>query len=190
MSIDEVQIIHSKRASIGITLDRQGKILLRVPLKMPNDMVQNFLNEQEEWVQKSIQKMQKRKAEQEGRPKMEKLTKEQLIKLKEQAEIVIPKLVSFYSLQVRASYGEVTIRCQKTRWGSCSAQGNLSFNCLLLNTPKKVLDYVIIHELCHRHEMNHSKKFWELVERYCPDYKEAKEWLSANGSQLMESAFN
>jgi len=67
--------------------------------------------------------------------------------------------------------GRISIRGQKTRWGSCSTAGNLSFNYNLLSFRKEVIDYVIIHELCHLKEMNHSQKFWKLVERFCPNYK-------------------
>lgn len=73
--------------------------------------------------------------------------------------------------------GRVSIRGQKTRWGSCSSKGNLSFNYNLLRFRKDVVDYVIIHELCHRIEMNHSPKFWNLVGKYCPDYKNLRKEL-------------
>jgi predicted metal-dependent hydrolase len=73
--------------------------------------------------------------------------------------------------------GKITIRSQKTRWGSASARGNLSFNYRLLKFRREVIDYVIIHELCHLKEMNHSKKFWLLVEEYCPDYKALRKEL-------------
>ncbi len=72
---------------------------------------------------------------------------------------------------------EVKIRGQKSRWGSCSSNGNLSFNYKLIQFRKEVIDYVIIHELCHTKEMNHSSKFWKLVERFCPDYKILKKEL-------------
>lgn len=73
--------------------------------------------------------------------------------------------------QLNIDIGRITIRGQKTRWGSCSTRGNLSFNFNLLRFRKEVIDYVIIHELCHRLEMNHSPAFWNLVEKYCPDYR-------------------
>ncbi len=83
------------------------------------------------------------------------------------------------------SYGRITIRSQRTRWGSCSSKGNLNFNCLLLLCPEAVQDYVVVHELCHRKELNHSPKFWAEVERICPDYKTHRKWLKENGSSLI-----
>ena len=79
----------------------------------------------------------------------------------------------------------ITIRNQKTRWGSCSSKGNLNFNCLLMLTPPEVIDYVVVHELCHRKEMNHSGAFWAEVEKVLPDYKEQVKWLKENGGQII-----
>jgi predicted metal-dependent hydrolase len=86
---------------------------------------------------------------------------------------------------VGVDYRRITIRSQKTRWGSCSSSGNLNFNCLLLLAPPEVLDYVVVHELCHRKEMNHSPRFWAEVGRVLPDYKKRNKWLKENGSRLM-----
>ena len=78
------------------------------------------------------------------------------------------------------------MRAQRTRWGSCSSSGNLNFNCLLALVPPAVLDYVVVHELCHRLEMNHSPRFWQEVGRVMPDYEEHKKWLRENGAELIE----
>ena len=86
---------------------------------------------------------------------------------------------------VGVQYGRITIRNQKTRWGSCSSKGNLNFNCLLMLAPPEVLDYVIVHELCHRKEMNHSPRFWSEVAKVIPDYKKHEKWLKTEGTRLM-----
>ena len=83
------------------------------------------------------------------------------------------------------TYGKITIRHQKTRWGSCSGTGNLNFNCLLMLVPEQVLDYVVVHELCHRKEMNHSPRFWKEVEAIFPEYREARKWLKDHGGSLI-----
>ena len=83
------------------------------------------------------------------------------------------------------SYGRITIRNQKSRWGSCSEKGNLNFNCLLMLTPPDVIDYVVVHELCHRIHMDHSAAFWAEVQKVLPDYKKAKKWLKDNGSSII-----
>lgn len=106
--------------------------------------------------------------------------------LADEALRVIPERVQFYAPVVGVTYGRITIRNQRTRWGSCSAKGNLNFNCLLMKAPPEVLDYVVVHELCHRLEMNHSPRFWAQVERVLPDYKVSRKWLREHGNELMD----
>ena len=98
--------------------------------------------------------------------------------------MIIP-LVEEYADLMGVTYGTVSIRAQKTRWGSCSSKGNLNFNCLLALCPEGVMRYVVVHELSHRRHMNHSKAFWSMVEEYMPDYKEQKLYLKRNGDLLM-----
>lgn len=83
------------------------------------------------------------------------------------------------------SYARVSIKEQKSRWGSCSRRGNLNFNWRLLLAPLPVLDYVVVHELCHLKELNHSERFWRLVARGCPDYQTYRRWLRDNGRTLV-----
>ena len=96
----------------------------------------------------------------------------------------IPGRVKYYAYIIGVTYGKITIRNQKTRWGSCSSNGNLNFNNRLLFVPKELVDYVVVHELAHRKEMNHSNAFWNVVEKYMPDYKERRQWLKEHGQEL------
>ena len=102
------------------------------------------------------------------------------------ALVDIPQRVKKYAPIVGVDYGRITIRMQKSRWGSCSSKGNLNFNCLLMAMPEEIRDYVVVHELCHRKEMNHSKRFYDEVYRVFPNYKQCDKWLKENGAILME----
>ncbi len=91
---------------------------------------------------------------------------------------------AYYQKITGGHYTSITIRDQKTRWGSCSSRGTLSFNYRLIFAPAKVLDYVVVHELCHLTHMNHSKDFWDMVASVMPDYKDCKNWLKNHGHEL------
>ena len=101
-----------------------------------------------------------------------------------EAEKLVRKRVGELSRQLGVRYGRLTIRGAKTRWGSCSQKGNLNFNWKLLMVPEPVIDYVIIHELAHLKEMNHSKKFWHLVGQHCPHWRRYRKWLKAHEAKL------
>lgn len=103
---------------------------------------------------------------------------------REAARSLIESRVAYYHRFTGGRYTSLTIRDQKTRWGSCSSRGTLSFNYRLVFAPVDVLDYVVVHELCHLTHMNHSKDFWNLVESVMPDYKKHKKWLSDHGHEL------
>lgn len=98
---------------------------------------------------------------------------------------MLPEITAHFAPLVGVDYGRITIRAQRTRWGSCSAQGNLNFNCLLMLTPDDVIEYVVVHELCHRKEMNHSARFLAEVERVLPQYRESRRWLKEHGGGLI-----
>ena len=109
--------------------------------------------------------------------------------LMKQAKKVIPERVAFFAPLVGVRPGRIAIRCQKTRWGSCSAKGNLNFNCLLMLAPPEVMDSVVVHELCHLKQMNHSKKFYDEVLRIMPDYRTRQKWLKEHGAELLKHAY-
>lgn len=96
----------------------------------------------------------------------------------------IRQRLAFYTPRIGRTSGRITIRDQKSRWGSCSNRGNLNFNWKLIMAPPEVLDYVVIHELCHLHEFNHSPRFWQLVRAQMPDYEAWKKWLKDHTQDL------
>jgi hypothetical protein len=101
-----------------------------------------------------------------------------------QAAKLIKEKADKLSARLGLTYNRIIIREQKTRWGSCSHKGNLSFNWKLIMAPEPVIDYVIIHELAHLKEMNHTKRFWELVAEHCPRWREHKKWLKEHETEL------
>jgi predicted metal-dependent hydrolase len=101
-----------------------------------------------------------------------------------QAVELLEEKVNRMSALMGLKYGRLSIRGQKTRWGSCSLKGNLNFNWKLLMVPEPVIDYVIIHELTHLKEMNHTKRFWQLVEQYCPQWRNYRKWLRDHTIEL------
>ncbi len=177
----EYQVIRSKRKTVALQVREDG-IFVRAPLGMPMGKIEKFVIEHEAWIEKQWKKIAR---EQQNRSQTEKLSPEELRALAEQAAKVIPQRVRHYAPSVGVSYGRITIRKQRTRWGSCSSKGNLNFNCLLMLAPPEVLDAVVVHELCHRKEMNHSKAFYAEVYRVFPEYDKWNKWLKENGAALM-----
>jgi predicted metal-dependent hydrolase len=96
---------------------------------------------------------------------------------RQQAHIVFKQKIEEFSRKLGIAYKRLCIRSQKTRWGSCSRLGTISLNWKLITLPEQIVDYVIIHELSHIKEMNHSRKFWALVADYCPQWQENRRWL-------------
>lgn len=108
--------------------------------------------------------------------------------LKREAERFIPSRVSMYSRSLGVSPSRISIRNQKSRWGSASGSGSVTFNCNILKAPVEIIDYVVVHELCHLKVHDHSKSFWSLVESAFPAYKSCRKWLRDNGTGIMDSS--
>ncbi|MHB9095146.1 MAG: M48 family metallopeptidase [Eubacteriales bacterium] len=100
------------------------------------------------------------------------------------AREAVTERLDYFGPQLGLKYNAVRIKEQKTRWGSCSGKGNLNFNWKVVMAPSDIIDYVVVHELCHLAHMNHSREFWHLVESQLPDYRERKQWLKQNGVLL------
>ena len=104
--------------------------------------------------------------------------------LRDKLLLEVTKLVDFFSAKHELSFSKIRIMNNKNKWGSCSSKGVLSFNWRLVFAPKEILEYLVVHEMCHIIEMNHSIRFWNLVETLYPNYKLAKLWLKGNGMRL------
>jgi predicted metal-dependent hydrolase len=174
-------VIHSDRKTIAIEIGKKG-VIVRAPNRMSEDAVVSFLKQKEDWIQKSLLKMASNQSSIANLPK---LTKTEINSLADRALKVIPVKVKHYAKQLNVDYGRITIRCQRTRWGSCSSAGNLNFNCLLMLMPDEVIDSVVAHELCHRKQMNHSAAFYAELYKVFPDYDRCRHWLKKNGRQYL-----
>lgn len=180
----KVTVIRSNRKTVAIQVNSDLGVTVRAPRSALEKDIEEILKKKEAWISKHIEKIKETKERVEAEP-TEKLTREKVIALAEEALKVIPERVEYFAKVIGVTYGKITVRNQKTRWGSCSSKGNLNFNCLLMLAPPEVLDYVVVHELCHRKQMNHSKAFWLEVEKVLPDYKEVRKWLKEEGSQMI-----
>ena len=180
----KVTVIRSNRKTVAIQVNSDLSVTVRAPRSASEKDIEEILKKKEAWISKHIEEIKTRKKRFESES-TDKFTPEKIKLLADKALEVIPMRVEYFANIMGVTYGNITIRNQKTRWGSCSSKGNLNFNCLLMLTPSEILDYVVVHELCHRKQMNHSKAFWLEVEKVLPDNKESIEWLKEEGCQLM-----
>lgn len=170
----EYQVIRSRRKTVSLQITPEGTLVVRCPYRMKTADIRAFVESKQNWIEKHQPKT-----------KQPALTEEERKNLFLQAREELPGRVQYYADILGVTYGRITIRSQHTRWGSCSAKGNLNFNCLLMLCPSQVMDYVVIHELCHRKELNHSPDFWAEVEKIFPDYRIHRKWLKENGGALI-----
>ena len=180
-----VTVIRSRRKTAAIQITGPEEVTVRVPLKFPEREIRRFLEEKRGWIEKHLEKTARREAEEKAQPP---LTKEEIRRLADEALAYIPGQVRYFAWRMGVTYGRITIRNQQTRWGSCSSKGNLNFNFLLMLCPMEVIDYIIVHELCHRKEMNHSPRFWAEVAAVLPDYRQHEKWLKQHGHALLARA--
>ena len=174
------EIIRSSRKTLVIEIKNTGEVIVRAPSRMPKADIIQFVEHKAGWIEKHLSAIMQRQSTAEPA-----FTAAELRTLADHAKVDLARRVDHFAPLVGAEWQRITIRAQKSRWGSCSAKGNLNFNCLLMLCPEHVRDYVVVHELCHCKELNHSSKFWQEVARVFPQYEEARKWLKANGGLLI-----
>ena len=177
----EFEVIRSNRKSMAVEI-KLNKLIIRAPMQVSNEEINSFMLKNKAWIE---QHLANAAAQQQVVASVKKLTVDEIRQLADKALEAIPERVKHYAPLVGVTYGRITIRNQRSKWGSCSNKGNLNFNCLLMLTPPEVIDSVVVHELCHRKEMNHSDKFYSEVLRVFPDYWKWDRWLKDNGNILM-----
>ena len=178
----EYTTIKSNRRTLALEI-KNGKLIVRAPISATDEEINEFVIKHKKWIEKSFLKIADRKAKLQN---FEPLSQSEIQALADKAMAVIPDRVKYYAKKIGVTYGRITIRNQRSRWGSCSAKGNLNFNCLLMLAPPEVLDSVVVHELCHRKVMNHSEKFYAEVLKAFPDYWIWNRWLKENGDILIK----
>ncbi|MDD5810990.1 MAG: M48 family metallopeptidase [Treponema sp.] len=175
----EYIIKKSRRTTISVQITPDQKLLVKAPAYTSIKEVEEFLREKRDWIIKQINRT---KVTSQQAAQMGILSDKEIRKLKRDAKKIIPERVEYYAKLSGITYNRIFIRLQKSRWGSCSIEGNLNFNALLALMPLEVLDSVVVHELCHRRHMDHSKAFYDEVLKIFPDYKKWDKWLKQNGA--------
>ena len=178
----EYRIRRSSRKTIAIEITPDG-LLVRAPKRASQREIDRVIEKNRGWIEKHMRQVREKQAEAaDAGP----LTAEDIRRLAGEAKEYIPGRVNHFAPLIGVQPGRITIRNQKTKWGSCSAKGNLNFNCLLMLTPPEVIDSIVVHELCHLKEMNHSKRFYDEVLRVFPEYHKWNRWLKAHGGILLQ----
>lgn len=156
----------SDKAKRGrITISREGKVILTKPKRVSLESVEKFLILKADWVFKSLEKFKNLPNRLDT-----KNTKKEYLENKNKALTLAKSRIEYFNNIYNFKFNRVTIKNQKTRWGSCSKRGNLNFNYKIALLPVHISDYIIVHELCHLKEFNHSQRFWDLVAIAVPDY--------------------
>jgi predicted metal-dependent hydrolase len=161
----------SKR--IRLIVHRGGDVVLTRPYWVTVQQAERFLMEKFEWLLEKVDVMRRKK-----RHFLEQGSEQDYRRMKDEVLKTVHRKLRRFNKAYGFEYGKVAIRNQKTRWGSCSRQGNLSFNYKIGLLPDRCMDYIIVHELCHLKEFNHSRRFWNLVAQTIPDHEEIRDEIN------------
>lgn len=174
-----VEFVRSKRKTLSISVTKDMRLFVKAPLRMSEREIDRFIKQKTFWIYKQAKRMLELQ-----KNHVEYSTGEEK-RLRERAREELTKRTDIYKKILNVEYTKIRIGDQSTRWGSCSSKGTISYNWRLVLMPEEVQNYVVVHELCHLHEMNHSKRFWELVKGVIPDYEKRRKWLKEHGGEYM-----
>lgn len=169
--------VRSRRRTLALQVTREGELVVRAPHRLSETEIARFLEKSSAWIEKHLSRAA-------ARPKPAPLSKEEEKRLRALALDGFIERCVLYAGKMGVEFKKIRLSSAQTRWGSCGPQGNLSFNWRLIQAPTEILDYVVVHELAHLIEHNHSRRFWAKVEEFCPDYRAARKWLREKGFGL------
>lgn len=164
------QVKYSKRKTISISIDK-GEVVVRSPLGVDRKTIEDVIEKHKRWIEKHLE-IQKRKSD-----LFDSLSEDDIKILKKSAKQYFKDKTEYFSKIMGLEYGRITITSAQKRFGSCSSQGNISYSYRLMLYPEEAREYVVVHELAHLKQMNHSSKFYKIVESVLPDYKRRKKLL-------------
>lgn len=177
----DINLIKSKRKTLAVEVKSDGSVWVRAPKFMSEREIYDFVRINEDKIEKWIAKANKI-----NEKKVNPISEEEKQNLKVEAKDVFEKRCAYYAPLIGVTYNKITVRFQKTRWGSCSQKGNLNFNAALMFAPAEVTDSVVVHELCHIKHLNHSNEFYKEVFSVMPDYAKNHAWLKENGYLILK----
>lgn len=161
----DYKVVYSGRKTIALSV-KDGALVVKAPYGTKKTRIEKLISSHEKWINKHIQKQKEKNA------KYGNLSEERIAELRKMAKQILSAKVSYYAKIMGLKYGRITITSAKTRFGSCSSKGNIAFSYRLMMYPDAAIDYVVVHELAHLKEMNHSPAFYKVVASVLPDYKE------------------
>jgi len=168
LSDPATRLIRARRKTLSIRITQEGNLEIRAPLGMPKGEIEAFLKEKAQWIETHRAKVLAEYAQGQEAP----LGEEEILTLAEQMRQCLPEKLNRHAASMGVTFGRVTIRCQQTRWGSCSGKNSLCFSLFLMRYPPEAIDAVVVHELAHIRHKNHGPEFYRLVETTLPDYRQ------------------
>jgi hypothetical protein len=169
-----IKIVYSKRRTVALQVSRQGQVIVRAPRRAPLSFIQKLVEQRQDWIAQALARVKP------DGPVRQLSTREKL-----EFKLLVRERMDYFAALMGLKFKKLSIRNTVSRWGSCTATGNISISRRLILAPPEILDYVIVHELAHLTHHNHSHAFWSMVESYCPNAKQKRKWLRSNGNKLV-----
>ena len=178
MKTQSYELIRSRRRTLALEVTAEGRLLVRAPQRCSQARIDAFVSAHAAWIEKHLAIQRERAARRPPAP-----TPAEIEALKAKAREILPPKIARWSEKMGVAPTGFKVTTARKRYGSCSGKDSLCFSCFLMNCPEEAVDLVVVHELCHIREKNHGPRFYALLERYLPDWRERKKQLSMNGTK-------